>query len=245
MPRGFQGVRQVAENNKNAFNNASNEGNYVKKFKLLDGATATVRFLDQGEQIAWCHIHAIPTGGQWPEDLPCLDQDGEGRRCPGCESDNAKISKRKFKGFINLIWRNAPKQEKKGDKWETTSYEDQIAVWMSGITVFDELDTIDVNYKGLISRDFRIVRKGAKLDTTYSILPADVDSGPQPLSDADNELTKKKYDLQQFITPLSAEEMAQKMTGNSGGVAPASVNASSAFAGRGGAPDPARNIFTQ
>lgn len=248
MGTGFSGVRKVVENNKRARENASNNaGNYVKKFKILDGQTATVRFLGHGEDmVKWCYIHAVPTGGSWPEDLPCLDQDGEGRRCPGCESNNEKIAKKKFKGFVNLIWREAPKQEKQANgKWETVGYQDIVAVWMSGITVFDELDTIDVNYKGLASRDFKVLRKGEKLLTTYQIFPADVDGGPQPLSEADQKLTTDVYDLQQFITPLSYEEMLDKMNGNSsggGGTAP-SNSASSPFAGRGGAPDPARNIF--
>lgn len=249
MGTGFSGVRKVVENNKRARENASNNtGSYVKKFKIQDGQTVVVRFLGHGEDmVKWCYIHAIPTGGSWPEDFPCLDQDGEGRRCPGCESSNEKIAKKKFKGFVNMIWREAPKQEKQANgKWATTGYQDAVVVWMSGITVFDELDTLDVNYKGLASRDFKVNRKGEKLDTTYKIFPADVDGGPQPLSEADQELAKNSYDLQQFITPLSYEEMLDKVNGNasaSSGGNTSPNTTSSPFSGRGGAPDPAGNIF--
>ena len=71
----------------------------------------------------------------------------------------------------------------------------QIAVWSSGIRLFDELDEINANYRGLSSRPFKIKRKGEKLDTKYHIAPADVDSGAAEMTDGEKKLAEDKYDL--------------------------------------------------
>ena len=62
--------------------------------------------------------------------------------------------------------------------------EDQVAVWNSGIRVFQSLSDKDLMYAGLKSRDFRVTRRGTGLDTTYAIDPADADSGSLPLEEA-------------------------------------------------------------
>lgn len=47
-------------------------------------------------------------GRQYPQDIPCLDQNDDGTPCPGCQSEHKSIRGRSTKGLLNLIWRGGP-----------------------------------------------------------------------------------------------------------------------------------------
>jgi hypothetical protein len=209
MPKGMQGVREAVRDIE-ARKAASGGGGFRKWFKLADGESAVVRFLEQGEDVkwAWCHEVEVP-GKTWKMPVPCRDQDEHGEptgdACPGCED----AAKRKFQGWINVIWRDAPKYKKdkdgkfmkNGKDLVPDGNEDQVAAWQSGITVFEELDGKDVTYKGLMSRDFKVKRRGSGMNTTYSIEPADPDGGPKEMSAKDKKLVEEKYDFTPDVTP--------------------------------------------
>ena len=103
--------------------------------------------------------------------------------------------------------------------WEILSileHKPQIAVWSSGIRLFEELDEINVNYRGLSSRPFKIKRKGEKLDTKYHIAPADVDAGAVEMTDGEKKLAEDKYDLAPHITPGTYENFLKDLGEGSG-----------------------------
>ena len=211
MARGFGAVTAA----KADINERKNSGGGGVRFLFLEpGGSAIVRFLEEGDEVNCAWVHAVPVAGRKvPFKVPCRDQDDEGRRnlgvdCPGCEKDYDL----KFRGVINLIWRDAPISEKDGDRWVTVGHEDTVAVWDQGINVFEELQEKDIVYKGLTSRDFRIKRKGSGFDTTYSIEPADPDGGPQPMSEADKELAEDKFNLDEFVVPQSYESWGVRAT---------------------------------
>jgi hypothetical protein len=192
-------------------------------FRLKGGDEARVRFLEQDEDIAWCMMHEVPVENrQWGKNVPCLDQEKDGTPCPGCERD----MDRRFKGFINLIWFNAPVfkrdnenkivKDRLGDP-VVTGTKPQVAVWNSGIRLFEELDEINTNYRGLMSREFRVKRKGEGLDTKYHITPWDVDAGAFEMSDEEKKLAAEKYDLNQFTQPGSYEDFLKELGEGGGG----------------------------
>jgi hypothetical protein len=230
MPEGFEGIRQASAEIQ--ARRESGGGDFERKLKLQDGDTARVRFLEpnEGDPVKWAWCHEVPAIGKqkWGDSIPCLDQRGKGEvDCPACASEDNDVRKRKFKGYINLIWRDAPvfKEDSEGKKdWNTiVGTADQIAVWEFGITVAEELDAINAKYGGLPSRDFEVTRKGEKLNTRYSIQPADPDAGRVAMSSADDELAGQKYDLKKKITPPSADVMAKRARGestNTGGEKP-------------------------
>jgi hypothetical protein len=198
MARGFESVKEAGRDIE-ARKNALGDGDFTPRlyFKLEPGASATVRFLEQGDEVNWAWVHEIPVEGKpYGTKVPCRDQDEEGRRigeqCPGCEQD----LKRTFRGAINLIWRGAGEEG-----------EDVVATWISGPRVFvDTLDPLETAYRGLGSRDFVITRKGSGRDTAYSVLPADPDGGAKPLSAVDKKLNKDKQDVSYFVEPPAYEE---------------------------------------
>lgn len=107
MPRGtaaFNKHQQAAEQRQ-----AEYAGTKADYFGLSGGEIAVVRFLEQGEEIAFCNYHRVPMPGrQYPQDIACLDQDEVGQPCPGCQSEHKSVRGRSLKGLFNLIWRGGP-----------------------------------------------------------------------------------------------------------------------------------------
>lgn len=222
MPRGFTGVRRASANIQARRDAGGAFGPAALYFTLpKDGDVATVRFLEENADISWCWVHEVPVEGrQYGRQVPCIDQEDEGEACPGCERE----LKRSFKGWINVIWVDAPlyKRDKEnklvkvdGEKL-VIGQEDQVAVWSSGIKLFEELDDTNDRYKGLRSRRFTVKRKGVKLETKYSIGPEDVDSGAQPFTDTEKALDKKKYDLAEFMKVPSYDDWMKILNGGVG-----------------------------
>jgi len=216
MPTGFQGVKkQSAEIEARR----QSGGQSALWFRLGAGEETVVRFLEQDENIHWAMMHEVPVEGrQWGRDVPCVDQERDGTPCPGCEQDLP----RRFKGFINVIWDDAPvfKRDKDGKMVKDSTNDPvilgtkpQVALWSSGIRLFEELAEINANYKGLGSRRFKVKRKGSGFDTKYMVSPEDTDSGPQPLSSAEQALADNKYDLNPYVKPLTYDEFEKELSG--------------------------------
>lgn len=201
-------------------------------FSLKDGESARVRFLEQGESLTWAISHRIKTPGlTWPQDVLCLDQEDDGTPCPACMSDNREVKSRSTKGYLNIIWRGTEETDlsrapvyKRNDKGSPekssngqkiiTGFEDSNWLWKCSKRAFEQVLSKDTAYKGLMSRDFLIMRKGAEKDnTTYFIEPAVVDGGPEPLTVADQNLAQSKLNVVSITTPGTFEEMQALLAG--------------------------------
>jgi hypothetical protein len=225
MARGFGFVDRAVAETKAKGGNSLWAGKLI--FRLPgDGDEAIVRFVpdDDGEFVYGAWHHEVPVEGRaWGDLVPCIAQDEDGNRtedeCPGCEQDLPM----KFRGFVKLIWRDGPvyKTDDKGKVVKDNTgdlvvleHKDQVAVWPAGQQVFENLAEIDAAYSGLDSRDFRIKRKGLKLDTEYVVLPAEIDGGPKKMLKADTKLiADSELDLADFIRPPSLEEFEARLKG--------------------------------
>ena len=216
MARGFDGINQASADLENR---RSSGGPSALWFRLQNGEEAIVRFLEQDDDVVWTYMHEVPVDGRsFGRPVPCLDEDRDGTPCPGCEHDLP----RKVRGFINVIWEDAPVfhrdengrnvRDKHGDPI-ITGHKPQVAIWSSGIKVFDNLSEINNNYKGLSSRKFKIKRKGEGLSTTYVVNPADPDSGAEEFSKQEKALESNKYPLADFIKPPPYEEFEKDIIG--------------------------------
>lgn len=107
MPRGsaaFSKHQKAAEQR-----SAEYAGTKADYFSINSGEIVAVRFLEQGEEIAFCNYHRIPMPGrQYPQDIACLDQDEDGTPCPACQSEHKSIRGRSLKGLFNILWRGNP-----------------------------------------------------------------------------------------------------------------------------------------
>lgn len=197
-------------------------GPQINYFRLQDGETATVRFLEAGEDISWAYMYQLPPreGRKYGDRVPSLDQQQDGTECPFRDSE--KVVKGVIvRGFLNIIWRNAPvyKRDSNGrlikdsnNKYIQDGTEDRIALWDASKTILEDLAALDAELKGLVLRDMKVRRNGSDLNTRYVIYPTD---SATELSKNDKELIANKYDLTPFVTPPSFEE-AKEMLGEGG-----------------------------
>lgn len=196
---------------------------------IQDGDEVVVRFLEQGPDLTFALCHRVPVAGrEWPQDVICLDQEDEGVPCPCCQSAHKGIRSRSTRGYVNVIWRDGPvyKRNEYGSPEKVPNskqkvvlgHADGIFLWKPSKTVFADLVQKDKTWRGLMSRDFKITRKGAgKDDTKYFVEPADPDAGPVPMLVADLALAEKKYNIDEITTPPTAEEMVTMLSGLPGG----------------------------
>lgn len=229
--RGTTVIKEAREEAKRR--QAENSKNFKKLFILQPDETAIVRFLETGDDIVSAYVHHVRVpNSKMPRKIVCRDQDPEtgariGEDCPGCESNDVEIAKRRLQGAINVIWRDAPVFERDSDnrmvkdnrnRPVVASREDQVAVWASGVTVFDDLVREDVETPGgLTGRDWKVTRTGSGRDTEYDIRPAERDGGQKKLSKADEVLADEKYDLVEFEAALPYDEWwGNLMPGSSG-----------------------------
>jgi hypothetical protein len=202
---------------------AAAESGGILYFGLEDGEEATIRPLEQDEDFVTYYVHRLPQQGNRFPQIPCLDQSARpsGRiACPGCEEG----IKRSFKFALNLIHRDAPVPVRDKDnkvvkengkiRFKDGVREDQVKVWTSGIQVAESLDHLNSKYGGLTTMDFDVSRRGVKLDTVYTILPA---GQKTPLSDKDKKLAAAKFDLNQFKKPPEYDQFYSYQGGGGGG----------------------------
>ncbi len=219
MSRGFSGIKDRSEQMRRSekrFEQKKYDGPPPLYFGIKDGESAIVRFLEQDEDVHYADVHEIPVEGRsWGITVPCLDQDAEGLPCPGCE----RGLDRKFKGYINVVWFDAPVWKRdenmklvKDDNNNKikTGEKTQVAIWSSGIRLFEKLEVINDRYKGLRSRRFEVTRIGDNLPR-YEIVPEDPDSGPQSFEPIETELDMQKVDLNQYTVPGTKEDFLEKL----------------------------------
>ena len=217
MPTGFEGIRQASADIE-ARRGGGNQQSALW-FRLGAGDETVIRFLEQDDDIHWAMCHEVPVEGrQWGRDVPCVDQQKDGTPCPGCERDLP----RRFKGYINVIWHDAPvfKRDKDGKMVKdsegdpvVTGHKPQVAIWSSGIRLFEELDELNANYRGLMSRRFKVKRKGSGFDTKYHFAPEDIDSGPQEMTEVEKDLAANKFDLNTYVKTPTYEEFEGELDG--------------------------------
>lgn len=219
MSKGFEGIKSRSEAQK------AKQKNFQKKefdgppplyFGIKDGESVQVRFLEENEDVHYADVHEIPVEGRsWGITIPCLDQNADGTACPGCE----RGLDRKFKGYINVIWADAPVWKRdenqrlvKDDYGNKISIgqKTQVAIWSSGIRLFEKLEVINDRYRGLRSRRFEVTRKGVKLPF-YEIVPVEIDGGPQEFTAGETKLDESKTNLDFYTVPGTYDDFLARM----------------------------------
>ena len=211
-------------------------GEVLSYFGITDGQTARVRFLEQGDEICYAQTHRIKNQYGGFSDVLCLDQMDDGVPCPACQSDNFDIRKRSTKGYVNVIWRGTadegfvrapvykmndkgfPERDPNSKKRIVVGFEDSVFLWKCSKTILEQVFLKDAAYKGIMSRDFVVSRKGSEMNNTvYAIEPAVIDGGPEPMNVADATISSKKFDVVSLSTPGSYDEMVAMLSGQQSG----------------------------
>lgn len=237
MPKGFSNLREelarIEERKNKALEGDSGNKDWapVLWFKLPESAagkskeevtsamTAVIRPLEDGDDLTYALVHPVQIDGRpFPTDIVCRDQDNSGEPCPGCEAG----IKRAVKGFLNVIWRDAPDfpLDEETNKYNTkVDYEslpksDKVAILSSGPTLFGKLDDLDDALDGVANYDLSITRKGLKLATTYDVKKHGKKSA---LSADDKKLAAEKYDLSHYVKVPEYDEWIERSQGNFSG----------------------------
>jgi hypothetical protein len=235
MPKGFSSLREeiqrIEERKQKALEGGgSQERDWTPSlwFKLPESASgktaeevtsamsAVIRPLEEGDDVAYALVHPVTVPDKkWPVDIPCRDQDNSGEPCPGCEAG----LKRKVKGWINVIWRDAPDfpQDEDGRYNTKVDYEslpksDKVAILSSGPQLFGRLDELDEDLDGITNYELSITRKGLNLATTYDIKRVK-GTKKSALSAADKKLAEDKPDLSNFIRIPEYDEWVERAKG--------------------------------
>lgn len=233
MPKGFENLRtelaRIEERRAKALEGSSGDKDWapVLWFKLPDSAagktkdeitssmTAVIRPLEEGDDLSYVLVHPVKIEGrQYDADIVCRDQEHTGEACPGCEAG----IKQSVKGFLNVIWRDAPDfpLDEETNKYNTkVDYEslpksDKLAILSSGPMLFGRFDELDEDLEGLTNYEFNITREGLKLNTKYKVKKAK----KAPLSAADKKLVEQKYDLSHYTRVPDYDEWIERSQGN-------------------------------
>lgn len=232
MPKGFKGIRETieaAEARRQAAIEGGGEFTPSLWFKLPESAsgktegevtsamTAVIRPLEEGDDVAYALVHPVTVPDKkYPVDIVCRDQDASGEPCPGCEAG----IKRKLKGWLNVIWRDAPDfpQDENGRYNTKVDYaslptSDKVAILSSGPQLFGNLDELDDALDGISNYDLRITRKGTGLSTSYELKKAVKGGKATPLSAEDKALADEKPDLTNFIRVPDYDEWVARSRG--------------------------------
>lgn len=217
MSEGFAGVREGVK----AAEARRVEYPKEPRFVLREaGDWAIVRFMNQGDEFQWTYCHSLPReGSQWGDVTPCVHgkEHSPVKGCPMCD----RGIKRSLRGFMPLIWRGAPVFKRENNKmvkgangqYIQTGNADMVCVWTNiNLDVCNVISEKDVAMKGLRSRDMKVTRFGDRPRVSYNIDPADIDSGPQMLSEADQKLWKEaNVDLSVYLKPLPQEVLFTRL----------------------------------
>lgn len=250
MPRGLSKIKQIASEAAARQKAFDESGPGVRFFRLEDGESAKVRFLEQGEDVwaVWTHQLPRQSGQQFGDSVLCLDQEDEGKPCPGC----SRAVGRTARITINLIWYGAPKfQREPGrdgnvgkivkdnmDRPVIIGVEDVVAVWNASQKVGGRLAHLHEKLEqteagGLMGAIHDVTRQGTSKKTDYMI---DTDRVELPTAE-DRKLYESKGDPRKAVRTLSFGDMERAYSG--GGVA----NSSAPEAGQGEPAGQGNTIF--
>lgn len=237
MAKGWGLVEQAVAAQEARKQEAGSFGNILrsKQIRESEGAMVVVRFLEQGNEGPHAincyprHEYKKPdmraSGGAFTDHFTCLRERDPNADCPGCNA-GLKIVVRTA---LNAIQRQRPvlRRDAEGKAIKTPTgyiidgYADDVVYWECASTTAEVVRRLDGKYGGLMSRDWELSWTGASFQP-YALSPADVDGGPQPMSDADLALAAKRHDLDEIYKPPSFQEAAQivaRFGQNSGGSA--------------------------
>lgn len=196
----------------------------AKFFKLKDGESARVRFLQELDAdspnynaeagLGFLAIEHQAPGNFMKRCLCTIDEEG---RCFGCEQFNAgeKGYRAKMKLYINALVTLA----------DGTKEVQVLSQGMGPKSVTPALIEAAGDYGSISNREFKLKRTGAgQTDTSYTLIPQDKDDAPYDVSQ--HEL----FDLEKVVFQVPYEQQAAYFAGQGGTAALAGASAGSADA---------------
>lgn len=193
----------------------------AKFFKLKDGESARVRFLQELDPDSAHYNESVGLGflaiehqapGNFMKRCLCtIDEEG---RCYGCEQFNAgeKGFRAKMKLYINALV-TLP---------DGTKEVQVLSQGMGPKSVTPALIEAAGDYGSISNREFKLKRTGAgQTDTSYTLIPQDKDDSPYDVTQ------HEMFDLEKVVFQVPYEQQAAYFAGTGSSATPAGVGAGS------------------
>jgi hypothetical protein len=152
------------------------------RLKLKDGESAVIRFLQKPEDIISVYEYTVQINGKWRTIIALPKEE-----CPLYAAGH----KPSFKSYLVVLDRS----------------DDKVKIFKASKSVGRQLLGLIEEYGDITARDFKILRQGEKLKTTYQFFPKDME-----------EIDFEKYadqipDLEEMLKPMSREQLVALMSG--------------------------------
>lgn len=148
--------------------------NSTSILSLKAGESTEIRIIQPLEELISVYEHTEKINGRWMN-IRCLGKD----ICPLCKAG-------KYASFRTYI----PVFDRKDEK---------VKIFKASKTVGIAIVGLAEEYGDLTQRDFKVLRQGEGVNTTYQFFPRD----PQPFDTSELELP----DIESLIEPMSPEEI--------------------------------------
>ena len=211
------------------------------EIKLKDGDVARIRFVSTMSDFFWCYTHSQPAssrlGKTWFKDVFCSMRDGQ--PCPFCDSqvEEDRRAKQKFFFYVWLYGVYHIANNKDGTLKQATYIGQQffyepinaVKILVSGAgkegATFKKFENWEKRYKTINDRDYDWARTGAKLETTYDLIPCE--EGPQPIDPAITQkvvaLPSIEIKVRELLKPIILTPISEALGPNEEGTQPATA----------------------
>jgi hypothetical protein len=171
----FKGLNQLTE--------AVNKKN-LEIVKIADGQAKVFRILSDVEELIGVYEHTEQINGKW-KTLTCLDRNyGKQGECPLCLADKRPS----FRVYIPVLDRE----------------DNKVKIFKASKDVTNQIIGLSQEYGDLTSRDYKVIRSGSRLNTSYQFFPKDPSK---------EDLSQYQLpDIEERIAPLSKEAIAKMLT---------------------------------
>jgi hypothetical protein len=156
MPRGLKKIEQLAADAKKRSDAYGSGEGLQRALVLKKGETAKGRFLEEGDGIWYLYTHELPKkpGQNFGDRVLCLDQDDEGKPCPGCEMDGVGRTARVVINFLrydepNLVRDAKNKPVKENGEYKFDGVKPAVVVWNAPQSVGGRLAFLESQRGGL------------------------------------------------------------------------------------------------
>jgi hypothetical protein len=224
MPRGTKRIAKIADEAKQRSDAYASGSGFLNSLVLKKGETAKGRFLEEGEGLWYLYTHELPKkpGQTFGDRVLCLDQEGEGKDCPGCSLEGVSRTARVIVNFLRYDEPKLRRDEKgKAVKDQQGNYvfdgvEPQVVVWNAPQSVGGRLAYLEAQNSGGddshgLTNHVCTIHRTQDNQNPWMIDVVDRDRPPEPF---ERKLFESKTEPDKAITQLGRRSIPLMSVGD-------------------------------
>jgi len=217
MPKGLKKIEKIAAAAKERSDQFASGSGFLNSLVLKKGETAKGRFLEEGDGIWYLYTHELPKkpGQSFGDRVLCLDQEDEGKECPGCSLEGVS---RTARVVINFLRYDEPKLRRdaqgKAVKDAQGNYvfdgvEPQVVVWNAPQSVGGRLAFLE-SQRGGLSNHVCTIHRTQDNQNPWMIDVLET----KPAEEFEKKLYEKKTEPDKAITQLGRRSIPLMSVGD-------------------------------